>query len=91
MPDSLKQINDKNKLQAGKLVALLECTSCHTLKKGFRSLKKQISKFNFDSYEPIMSILMILENYPYMPSFVGTQEEMDALAYYLYHLSKSKD
>ncbi|MEN3045283.1 MAG: hypothetical protein ABDH37_08760 [Candidatus Hydrothermales bacterium] len=91
-PSELKNINENNILEAGKLVALIECSSCHSVEKaGVRPLKYYIDKMGFDSIETAMEFLDLMgENYIYMPPFLGNEMEKRALASFLISLRGSK-
>lgn len=95
VPEGLREINDANILQAGRLIALVECSSCHTLnEKGLRPLPAMTKKIGIDASIPqpdaidtISNVLGGLDGYPYMPPFVGTEAEKRALAAYLYSIT----
>ncbi|MEO0290402.1 MAG: hypothetical protein ABIN15_04095 [candidate division WOR-3 bacterium] len=87
-PPEMKNINEKNIVKTGKLIALIECSSCHSLeKKGVRPLKGMIERIGFEDVESIMEFLDLMgENYKYMPPFFGNEIEKRALAEYLISL-----
>ncbi|MEO0254069.1 MAG: cytochrome c [candidate division WOR-3 bacterium] len=87
-PPEMKNIDEKNILKAGKLIALIECSSCHSLEnKGVRPLKEMIERIGFEDVEGIMEFLDLMgENYKYMPPFFGSEIEKRALAEYLISL-----
>ncbi len=89
VPEDLRQINDKNILQAGKMVALIECSSCHALEEsGLRPLPQMVKRLNLNEAGVAEGLLSGLEGFPYMPPFHGTAAEKRALAEYLVSLNK---
>ncbi len=77
----VKTVTDANRLQAGKELFDLQCLSCHTLNGFSNNIKTRLKPY---SYLGILSLLTgqgkILN---YMPPFVGTDAEREALAVYL--------
>lgn len=96
VPDALREINEGNQVQAGKMIALIECSSCHVLnEKGLRAMPQMIRRLEFkphaeaaDGIKEIEGFIDALGGYPYMPPFVGTSVEKKALASYLASLNK---
>lgn len=96
VPDALREINEGNQVQAGKMIALIECSSCHALnEKGLRAMPQMIRRLGFklqaeadDEIKEIEGFIDALGGYPYMPPFVGTSLEKKALASYLASLNK---
>ena len=89
VPHALKEVNKENLLEAGKIVALIECSSCHTLnEKGLRPMPQMIKRRGFEEVTEAEGFLDGLDVYPYMPPFVGTPAEKKALATYLVSLNK---
>lgn len=89
VPSGLRDINEDNKLQAGKMIALIECSSCHVLdENGLRSLPMMMKKLGFKEAEAVEGFLDALDGSPYMPPFHGTAAEKNALASYLVSLNK---
>lgn len=88
VPAGIREINDKNLLQAGKMIALIECSSCHVLdKKGLRPLPQMVKQLNMQDTEVAEGLLTALHGFPYMPPFLGTAAEKKALAAYLFSLN----
>ncbi len=87
-PLELKEIREDNMLKAGKLIALIECSHCHSLEKGgVRPLKEMIERMGFEDEETISEFLTLLgESYSYMPLFIGNEIERKALAKFLLNL-----
>ncbi|MEW6739930.1 MAG: cytochrome ubiquinol oxidase subunit I [Nitrospirota bacterium] len=89
VPGHLRDINDGNRLQAGKMIALIECAQCHVLEsKGLRPLPQMAKKVGFKDIETAEGFLDALAGFPYMPPFHGTAAEKKALAAYLVSLNK---
>lgn len=79
----------QDKMLNGRVLAQLECASCHSLQnKGLRPLPILLKKVGAKSNEEIMGFLDMLEGYSFMPPFVGTQEEKEALSLYLSSITK---
>ncbi len=78
---TVKKINNENKLGAGRELFNIQCLACHTIE----GVKNNIVSKTADlTYMGVIAQLYgqgkILD---YMPAFVGTQEEMEALAAYI--------
>jgi len=88
-PPELRTITDANRLQAGRLVALIECSACHTLQeKGLRPLPERIRRLGATGPDEVAAVIDGLGSMPYMPPFAGTDAEKRALAEYLLSISK---
>lgn len=84
VPEGLREINSANKIPAGRLIALISCSSCHTLNNGgVRPLPVMLGRLGIDSPDVLDGFLEGIGGYPYMPPFPGTDEERRALAEYL--------
>jgi hypothetical protein len=89
VPAELREINDGNLLQAGKMIALIECSSCHVLdEKGLRPLPQMVKRLGLKEAGVAEGLLTALSGFPYMPPFHGTAAEKRALAAYLVSLNK---
>lgn len=89
VPDGLREVTDANRLEAGRMVALIECSACHTLSpKGLRPLPQRVAALGFTDGESMAAFIDGLGSYPFMPPFVGTETEKKALAEYLVSISK---
>jgi mono/diheme cytochrome c family protein len=89
VPDELRTINDANRLQAGRLVALIECAACHTLQqKGLRPLPEIIGRLGAAGPDEVASVIDANGSMGFMPPFAGTDAEKRALAEYLLSISK---
>ncbi len=83
----LKENTTPNKLLMGRVLAQIECSSCHTLqRKGLRPLPVLLERLGAKNEEDISGILDMLEGYSFMPPFVGNEEEKEALSFYLKNL-----
>lgn len=81
----------EDKLLKGRIIAQLECSSCHTFnKKGLRPLPVLLKKLGMESEEDILGFLELLSDnsYSFMPPFVGTDEEKEELSLYLSSIVK---
>ncbi len=89
VPEGLKEVRDHNLIMAGKAVAILQCSSCHNVtgSSGLRPFGKI-----FAPMPQAETVYAFLKGYlgqnppPYMPRFVGTDEELRALSAYIAHL-----
>lgn len=98
VPDALREINEGNQVQAGRMIALIECSSCHVLnEKGLRAMPQMVRRLEFkphaeaaEEIQEIEGFIDALGGYPYMPPFVGTAAEKKALAAYLHSISRIK-
>jgi hypothetical protein len=89
VPEDLREVKEGNMLKAGRLIALIECSSCHTLnEKGLRPMPQRVRKLGFKEVEGAEDFLHSLERIPYMPPFQGTAAEKKALASYLVSLNR---
>ena len=89
VPGALRKINDGNRLEAGRMIALIECSGCHVLEeKGLRPLPQMVKRLGLTNVEIAGNILTALGGFPYMPPFAGTGEEKAALAAFLVSLNK---
>ncbi len=89
VPEGLREVKEGNMLEAGRLIALIECSSCHTLnEKGLRPMPQRVRRLGFKEVEVAEGFLHALEGFPYMPPFQGTAAEKKALAAYLVSLNQ---
>ncbi len=86
---AVKEINSDNFLEAGRELFNLQCLSCHTIDGIRNDIVKQTEDF---TYLGMISQLKgqgkILD---YMPDFVGTDQEMEALAAFITSGLQKKD
>lgn len=98
VPDGLREVTEGNRLEAGRMVALIECSSCHVMgERGLRPMPQMVRRLEFKPHEEaeteikeIEGFIGILGGYPYMPPFMGTAEEKTALAAYLHSISRMR-
>jgi len=78
---TIKEVTDENELQAGREIFHLECLACHTI----GGVKNDIitRTKNFTYMGMISQLYGQGKVLNYMPEFVGTQREMEALAAYI--------
>jgi cytochrome bd-type quinol oxidase subunit 1 len=76
-----------DRLLIGRILAQVECSSCHSLqRKGLRALPVMLERLGAKNEDDIKGILDMLESYSFMPPFVGTEEEKEAISLYLKNL-----
>jgi hypothetical protein len=77
----IKSIDDENKLAAGKELFRMQCLSCHTVN-GIRNdiVKRTTTYTEFGMVSQLTGLGKIQT---YMPPFVGTDREKEALAHYI--------
>ncbi len=86
----VKEVTEDNRAEAGMELYRGQCMSCHTVD-GWR--EKRAFKQRLDGWdeESIASYIQTLhEARPFMPPFVGTEDELDALAHYLSEVTKKE-
>jgi mono/diheme cytochrome c family protein len=84
VPERLRTVTDENRLEAGRMLALLQCSACHTLDAGgVRPLAPLVRRVGLTSPEDLAAWLDGLGAYPYMPPFFGNEAEKAALAAFL--------
>jgi hypothetical protein len=89
VPEGLHTITDGNRLQAGRMIALIECSACHVLEQtGLRPLPQMVKRLNLADAEVAGNVLSALGGFPYMPPFAGTDAEKAALATFLVSLNR---
>lgn len=89
VPEELRDINENNLLRSGKMIAIIECSACHTLdKNGIRPLPQMVKRNGIEEAEAAEAFLDGMGDYAYMPPFHGTPEEKKALANFLISLTK---
>lgn len=90
---SVSEINESNKVQAGKDVFMLTCSRCHTVT-GINSINtkfnnligpgKELTADFIKGYVPSMHKVWY-----FMPEFPGNEKELDALAEYILEMNKN--
>ncbi|WP_448587944.1 c-type cytochrome [Thermocrinis sp.] len=87
VPEGLKRITPENELMAGKAIAILQCSGCHNVT-GSGGLRPFGEKFNGMTdketvYNFLANYLTPQNHPPYMPYFVGKDEELRALSAFI--------
>ncbi len=84
VPENLKVITEQNKLEAGKLLARMSCSNCHSLEKtgAYRPLKDRLTGVNKEGIKGILTA-MGQGAFPYMPKLQLPEHEYDAIAEYI--------
>ncbi len=90
LPPELRKITEENRLLVGKILIAHQCANCHALsEKGLRSLPRLLRQAELSDPEDLAGFLEGLDGYPYMPPFVGTEEERAAAGAWLATLVSS--
>jgi hypothetical protein len=85
----IKEVTEKNKLLAGKELFNLQCLSCHTI----RGVKNDI----VEKTKGLTKLGILSQIYgqgkvrDYMPKFIGTEKEMEALAEFIASLHDKRE
>ncbi|MEI7024160.1 c-type cytochrome [Paenibacillus sp. y28] len=83
---SVKQVTEENKLQAGEELFRMQCIACHTID-GPRRSRAMAKRVEGWTEEGIASFIPQMHNVRnVMPPFVGTEEEVKALAAYIHQI-----
>lgn len=86
----VKEVTEANRADAGMELYRGQCMSCHTVD-GWREKRAFKERLAGWDEEGIASYIKTLhEARPFMPPFVGTDEELDALAHYLAEVTKEE-
>ncbi len=89
IPEELRQIDEDNLVEAGRIIALIKCSACHVLnEKGLRPLPNMVRRLGLNSPDIVEGFIEGIGGYPYMPPFAGTDMERRALAHFLVSLNK---
>lgn len=85
-PDNINMENRKDRMLAGRVIALHQCGNCHALdiNAKMRPLPRLLATLSPESPDDIAGFLEALGDYPYMPPFAGTDEDRTAAAEYLF-------
>lgn len=79
----VKEVTEENKYEAGEELFRAQCLACHTID-GWRDSRSFAKRIDGWSEETLADYIAHLhEARPFMPPFVGTDEEREALAHYL--------
>jgi mono/diheme cytochrome c family protein len=82
VPERLKTITPENELEAGKLIAKMACSNCHSLEKGapFRPLPDRFLGQDAETIEIVLNDVIATGSVSYMPPIKLPQHETKALA-----------
>lgn len=85
IPDHLRTISPENQLEAGKLIAKIACSNCHSLEKGakFRPLPDRFPEMDADTIETILTDVVAAGVRSYIPPIKLPADETKALAAWL--------
>ncbi len=87
---SVKEVTADNREEAGMELYKGQCMTCHTVD-GWRDKRAFSNRLNGWNEESLASYIETLhETRPFMPPFVGTEEEKQALAHYLIKVTKQE-
>ncbi len=91
VPEKLKEINENNLVETGRLIALVKCSACHVLSKnGLRPLPQMVKRLGLNEPDIVEGFIEGIGGYPYMPPFAGTDIERKALAHFLISLNQEE-
>lgn len=76
-----KEITPLTKFAAGKEIFKLQCSSCHSIGGPMNNILKRTEKFNIFGMDSMLDGLGKINDY--MPPFMGTTQERNALATYI--------
>lgn len=87
VPEGLRTITPENKIMAGKAIAILQCSGCHNVtgSSGLRPFGQKFAGMTSEDtvYNFLANYLTPQNHPPYMPYFVGEDEELRALSAYI--------
>lgn len=85
VPEGLRHLTPENEKAVGKIIARHQCGNCHTLDAGgkMRALPGLFKKLGMTSKDDIAAWMDAMEGYAYMPPFLGSEEEKQAVAAFL--------
>lgn len=85
IPDRLRTITPENQLEAGKLIAKLACSNCHSLEKGasFRPLPDKFAGQDAETIEMVLTDVIATGSISYIPPIKLPTHETKALAAWL--------
>lgn len=77
------EVTEENKYDAGRALYQGQCLSCHSID-GWRTKRAFTARVDGWSEDALASFISVMhETRPFMPPFVGTDEERQALAHYI--------
>ena len=80
-PELKKGITPANKMQAGEFLFQLECSSCHSIGGIMNEIRKRTDMYDANGMDAFLTGMGKLNKY--MPPFIGTTTEREALAVYI--------
>lgn len=85
-PDHLDLSVKKDRIRAGRIIALHQCGNCHALDRDgiMRPLPSLLNNIAPSSPEEISDFMEALGDYPYMPPFAGNDLDKAAIGEYLF-------
>jgi cytochrome bd-type quinol oxidase subunit 1 len=85
-PDHFDLSRKRDRIRAGRLVALYQCGNCHALDRHgvMRPLSTLLRNLSPESPEDIADFMDALGDYPYMPPFAGDDDDRAAIGEYLF-------
>ncbi|HKK63123.1 MAG TPA: cytochrome ubiquinol oxidase subunit I [Bacteroidales bacterium] len=83
----IKVVTDQNYIQAGEEIFRIQCMACHTIKNynGVKSLSDKLTQRGLEAFLTGMGKVNT-----YMPPFMGTEKEKEALAAYIFEEIQEK-
>ncbi|GIN89766.1 c-type cytochrome [Siminovitchia terrae] len=86
----VKEVTEDNRAEAGMELYRGQCMSCHTVDgwREKRAFKQRLAGWDEESIASYIQTLH--ETRPFMPPFVGTEDELNALAHYLAEVTKKE-
>lgn len=85
-----QEVRDDNLFEAGEDIYKGQCLACHTIDgwREKRAFSNRLQGWNEDAIDQY--IMNLHETRPFMPPFVGTDEERKALAHYLHQVTNQE-
>jgi len=85
VPDGLRTITPENEKAVGHIIARHQCGNCHTFDADgkMRTLSGLFTRLGMTSKDDIAGWMDAMEGYAYMPPFLGSEEEKQAVAAFL--------
>jgi cytochrome bd-type quinol oxidase subunit 1 len=84
----IRSVTPENRIEAGRTIFDLQCRICHTVQ-GFNGIKPLINGWREKTLYEFIGVMH--ETKRFMPPFLGTDEERQALAAWLYSLQSPPD
>jgi mono/diheme cytochrome c family protein len=74
-------ITEANRMEAGRFLFQLECASCHSIGGPMNEIRKRTAMYDVNGLDAFLTGMGKLNRY--MPPFIGTPDERNALAVYI--------